>query len=404
MSRKTRGSLINPKEVTIVHAVAKTARNLFLLGEDFATSTRNSHRKVWIVDILEFQSSLMAIDLLDFCVMDNHIHQVLRSRPDVVKKWSNREVARRWLTLCPKSKKRQKVDDKVQYVPIPPKDEQIDTLAKNKKRIKKIREQLSSISWWMRLCCQKVAQRANREDGGSKGPFWKGRFHATVIEDLDYLLGCCLYVDLNAVQAAIAQGIEDYDFTSAKIRLDMIRSKQKAKEDEQAPAANQPQSENETVPIESPPKESVSQAQENTEDKDRKKKTPMSISNLSKGEFMSLVKLETASNDPQLHKDGYRCSDKGFLDYTVEEYLEALRWCIKNKLFRAGATIPEDVPECLKKHSLGPELVLQQARKFGEMYRYRAGCKPDPDAQRDSSDDKASESGRASGPEGTQAQ
>jgi len=82
MSRKTRGSLINPNEVTIVHTVAKTARNLFLLGEDFATRTSNSHRKVWIVDILEFQSSLMAIDLLDFCLMDNHIHQVLRSRPD----------------------------------------------------------------------------------------------------------------------------------------------------------------------------------------------------------------------------------------------------------------------------------------------------------------------------------
>jgi REP element-mobilizing transposase RayT len=404
MSRKTRGSLINPKEVTIVHAVAKTARNLFLLGEDLATRTHNSHRKAWIVDILEFQSSLMAIDLLDFCVMDNHIHQVLRSRPDVVKKWTDREVARRWLTLCPKSKKRQKVDDKVQYVPIPPKESEIETLAKNKKRIKKIRAQLSSISWWMRLCCQKVAQRANREDGGSKGPFWKGRFHATVIEDLAYLLGCCLYVDLNAVQAAMAQGIDDYDYTSAKIRLDMIRSKQKAKEDEQAPAANQPQSENETVPIESPPKESASQAQEKTQDKDRKKKVPMEISNLSKGEFMSLVKLETESNDPQLHKDGYRCSDKGFLDYTVEEYLDALRWCIKHKLFRADATMPEDVPECLKKHSLGPELVLQQAREFGEMYRYRAGCKPDPDAQRDSSDDKASESGRASGPEGTQAQ
>lgn len=404
MARKTRGSLINPNEVTIVHAVAKTARNLFLLGEDFATRTHNSHRKAWIVDILEFQCSLMAIDLLDFCVMDNHIHQVLRSRPDVVKKLGDREVARRWLTLCPKSKKRQKVDDKVQYVPIPPKESEIETLAKNKKRIKKIRAQLSSISWFMRLCCQKVAQRANREDGGSKGPFWKGRFHATVIEDLAYLLGCCLYVDLNAVQAAMAQGIDDYDYTSAKIRLDMIRAKQKAKENEQAPAANQPQRENETVPIESPPKDAASQAQEKTQDKDRKKKVPMEISNLSKGEFMSLVKLETESNDPQMHKDGYRCSDKGFLDYTVEEYLDALRWCIKHKLFRADATMPEDVPECLMKNSLGPELVLQQAREFGEMYRYRAGCKPDPDAQRDSSDDKASESGRASGPEGTQAQ
>ena len=48
MARKTRGSLINPIEVTIVHTVAKTARNLFVLGEDFATRTHNSHRKAWI--------------------------------------------------------------------------------------------------------------------------------------------------------------------------------------------------------------------------------------------------------------------------------------------------------------------------------------------------------------------
>jgi hypothetical protein len=33
MSRKTRGSLIHPDEVTIVHTVAKTARNLFLLRD-----------------------------------------------------------------------------------------------------------------------------------------------------------------------------------------------------------------------------------------------------------------------------------------------------------------------------------------------------------------------------------
>ena len=32
----------------------------------------------------------------------NHLHVVLRSRPDVVKKWSDEEVARRWLRLFPK--------------------------------------------------------------------------------------------------------------------------------------------------------------------------------------------------------------------------------------------------------------------------------------------------------------
>jgi hypothetical protein len=33
--------------------------------------------------------------------MSNHIHLVLRSRPDVVDTWDDREVARRWLMICP---------------------------------------------------------------------------------------------------------------------------------------------------------------------------------------------------------------------------------------------------------------------------------------------------------------
>ncbi|MFN7892926.1 MAG: hypothetical protein ACK5OC_21705, partial [Pirellula sp.] len=35
-------------------------------------------------------------------VISNHIHLVLRSRPDVVDTWDDREVARRWLMICPK--------------------------------------------------------------------------------------------------------------------------------------------------------------------------------------------------------------------------------------------------------------------------------------------------------------
>ncbi|WP_222435502.1 hypothetical protein [Allorhodopirellula solitaria] len=34
--------------------------------------------------------------------MHNHIHLVLRSRPDVVAAWSDEEIARRWLRLFPR--------------------------------------------------------------------------------------------------------------------------------------------------------------------------------------------------------------------------------------------------------------------------------------------------------------
>jgi hypothetical protein len=31
----------------------------------------------------------------------NHVHLVVRTRPEVVSGWSDEEVARRWLRLCP---------------------------------------------------------------------------------------------------------------------------------------------------------------------------------------------------------------------------------------------------------------------------------------------------------------
>lgn len=377
MSRKTRGELIDPNEVTIVHTVAKAARNLFLLGEDFATKTQNSHRKDWIMDILEFQSSLMAIDLLDFSLLCNHIHQVLRSRPDAVKQWDNYEVARRWMNLCPTTRKKLQVADRVERVAIPPRETQIQTLANNPRRIKEIRERLSSISWWMRLLCQKVAQRANFEDGGSKGPFWKGRFHSTVIQENSHLLGCCLYVDLNAVKAGLAQCIQDYDYTSAKIRLEKIKATQQATEDQQGSGAGQ------IVHLDPLAEVSVAQAPEEPS-KPKAKDSPQSpkpVLRISQGEFLSLMKLDQLSSNPQLHTSGFRCSDKGFLDYSVREYLEVLEWCIRNKITEPEAQMPAEVPACLSKHPLGPEMVVRQAREFGRMYRYRTSETPKTDHQ-----------------------
>lgn len=382
MSRKNRGSTIKSGEVTIVHTVAKASRNLFLLGMDFATKTQNSHRKDWIVELLEFQSSLMGVDLLHFSLLCNHIHQVLRSRPDVVKHWDNHEVARRWLNLCPKSKK-MKVGDTLERVPIPPKETQIEALAKDEKKIAELRERLSSISWWMRLLCQKVAQRANLEDGGSLGPFWKGRFHSTVIDDPSYLLGCGFYVDLNAFMAGLACGIDDYAYTSAKFRLESLKTTQRFKEDQESHKAGsikQMESSTHVLIVSNPEDPGPEPPVPEPAVPERSASHPSvaaSIPKISRGEFLSVVKIETLSSDPQLHTQGYRCSDKGFLDYSDKEYLEALEWCIRNKITYPEPELPTEVPECIKNHPLGPEMVIRQAREFGQMYRHRTGKKDD---------------------------
>ena len=44
--------------------------------------------------IVVHQAKHFGIDLMCQAIMSNHIHLVLRSRPDVVKEWDNTEVAR----------------------------------------------------------------------------------------------------------------------------------------------------------------------------------------------------------------------------------------------------------------------------------------------------------------------
>lgn len=362
MSRRNRSSLINPDEITIVHAVAKTARNLFLIGQDNLLETDNSHRKDWVFSIMEFQSTLMAVDVLDFAVMSNHIHFVLRSRPDVVKAWDDQEVARRWLTLCPRSKTRTLVDGKVVYLPRPPKPSEIAAAVADEQRIKKLRQQLCSISWWMRLLCQKVAQRANFEDGLSLGHFFKGRFHSVVINDEVHLLACSVYVDLNAVKAAMAETLDGYKYTSASVRLEQIRLRQLAKAklaEAELTLHPQPKTPQESGVLGPPPPQLC----------------PLQKKAL-QAEFLSPIKLNTLAHIPELHTQGYRCSDKGFLDITEREYFELLEWCIKNQLMDRQADQPQEIPACLQARSVDIDLWATQVRDFDKLYRYEAGLKP----------------------------
>ena len=57
------------------------------------------HRQVWIFLRLQALALVFAIDILDFAILDNEIHVVLRNRPDRVRKMSPEEVVRRWLRL-----------------------------------------------------------------------------------------------------------------------------------------------------------------------------------------------------------------------------------------------------------------------------------------------------------------
>ncbi len=56
----------------------------------------------------------------------------------------------------------------------------------------------------MRLLCQRVAMRANREDE-ENGRFFQDRYKAVRLLDEASLLACAAYVDLNPIRAGLAR-------------------------------------------------------------------------------------------------------------------------------------------------------------------------------------------------------
>ena len=89
MARLARGECIDPAQVQIVHCIHRCVRRAFLCGSDPYSGRCYEHRRVWIRQRLEFLAGIFGIDCLTYCVMNNHLHLVLRSRPDVMASWSD---------------------------------------------------------------------------------------------------------------------------------------------------------------------------------------------------------------------------------------------------------------------------------------------------------------------------
>ena len=70
----------------------------------------------------------------------------------------------------------------------------------------------------MRVLCQYIAVRANREDN-ELGKFWQSRFRAVRLLDEATLLACAAYVDLNPIRAAMAETLEHSHYTSVQRRI-----------------------------------------------------------------------------------------------------------------------------------------------------------------------------------------
>ncbi len=215
MPASARRDIVHEDQVGVYHCIARWVRRAFLCGTDCYSGRDYSHRKAWILDRLRHLAGLFGVEVCGYAIMSNHLHLVLRNRPDSVELWSDAEVALRWRKLCPQR-------DDVTGEPAEPDDQDLAMLMGDAERLAAQRGRLSSLSWFMRCLCEWVARAANREDD-SPGRFWAGRFKSQPLLDEAALLACSVYIDLNPIRAGIATTPEKSQFTSGADRiLDLV--------------------------------------------------------------------------------------------------------------------------------------------------------------------------------------
>jgi hypothetical protein len=206
-----RSSYVKDGKEGVYHCFTRCVRRAFLCGLDSVTQQNYSHRKTWLVDRLRQLAGIFAIEVCAYAIMENHYHTILRTRPDIVSSWSDREVASRWLTLFPYYNRRKDVVE-------PPVEKQISALANNLERIAELRKRLSSLSWFMGRLNEYIARAANKEDN-VKGRYWESRFKCVRLLDVAAIAACMVYVDLNPIRAGLAATPEESDFTGIQERI-----------------------------------------------------------------------------------------------------------------------------------------------------------------------------------------
>ena len=144
--------------------------------------------------------------------MDNHLHILLRIRPDIAHAWSDQEVARRRVALLPDQRRRRLLGAAPGTAATA---EELASILNCPARIAKARRDVCNLGFFHRLLKEPCARRWNHEDGVT-GHFWEGRFKSPRILNQRALLLVSAYIELNEVHACKAGSIQSSFWTSAR--------------------------------------------------------------------------------------------------------------------------------------------------------------------------------------------
>ncbi len=195
--------LVHDERPGAYHVISRCVRRAFLCGD------QAEHRREWVRELIRQAAGAFAVDVLAYAVMSNHLHIVVLTDPNRVAAWSPIEVATRWANAhprtgpdgCPQAWSASDIAEK----------------AADPAWIDTIRKRLRSLSWFMKNIKERLARRANRDDGCT-GHFWEGRFQSVPLLDQAAVIAAMVYVDLNPIRAAMTDRPESSDYTSVQDR------------------------------------------------------------------------------------------------------------------------------------------------------------------------------------------
>jgi len=210
--------LVSPRKLLVddehpgcYHLISRCVRRAFLCGKGY------DHRRDHLAAAVEAMAGAFSVEVCAFAAMANHFHLVVRVDPlSPLLRWSDREVVERWAEVFP-------LRDGAGN-PLPAGEEELQRRERDPLHVARARERLGSLSWFMKVIKERVARRANREDGCT-GAFWEGRFGSVRLLDQGALVAAMAYVDLNPIRAGIADRPETSPYTAVRER---IRARQAA--------------------------------------------------------------------------------------------------------------------------------------------------------------------------------
>lgn len=186
---------IIPKNTAIYHCMSRT-----VAGEAFFNQREKEVFRKMIAQAADFSG----VQVLTFCVMNNHFHLLVRVTP--VEALSDAELERRFAVLYPKPTKFQAAtltDFRRKLAAGGPEAEAARA---------KLLARMGDVSEFMKTLKQRFSIWFNKSRDRF-GPVWSDRFKSVLVEGKGFALQTvAAYIDLNPVRAGLVSDPKDYRF------------------------------------------------------------------------------------------------------------------------------------------------------------------------------------------------